>query len=96
MLAQSAAITAGSSKGRPPHLGLVAPLLARAGLSRVPVIVEIPGDRLLASHGSPNMNVDIFVYAIDRQGKTHDYLVQPVGIEFSKAAAAVARTASWT
>jgi hypothetical protein len=26
------------------------------------------------------MNVDIFVYAIDKQGKTRDYLVQPIGI----------------
>ncbi|HEY3123581.1 MAG TPA: VWA domain-containing protein, partial [Thermoanaerobaculia bacterium] len=89
-LAQSAAITAALPKTDIPTWVLAAPLPARDGLSRVPVIVEIPGDRLLVSHDSPNMNVDIFVYAIDRQGKTHDYLVQPVGIELSKAAAALA------
>ncbi len=89
-LTQSAAITAALPKTDIPTWVLAAPLPERDGLSRVPVIVEIPGDRLLASHDSPNMNVDIFVYAIDRQGKTHDYLVQPIGIELSKAAAALA------
>jgi VWFA-related protein len=89
-LAQSAAITAALPRTDIPTWVLAAPLPARDGLSRVPVIVEIPGDRLLAGHDSPNMNVDIFVYAIDRQGKTHDYLVQPVGIELSKAAATLA------
>ncbi|HLN58905.1 MAG TPA: VWA domain-containing protein, partial [Thermoanaerobaculia bacterium] len=89
-LAQSEAITAALPKTDIPTWVLAAPLPARDGLSRVPVIVEIPGDRLLASHDFPNMNVDIFVYAIDKQGKTHDYLVQPVGIELSKAAAALA------
>ena len=88
-LAQSEAITAALPKTDIPTWVLAAPLPARDGLSRVPVIVEIPGDRLLAKHDSPNMNVDIFVYAIDKQGKTHDYLVQPVGIELSKAAAAL-------
>ena len=89
-LAQSEAITAALPKTDIPTWVLAAPLPARDGLSRVPVIVEIPGDRLLAKHDSPNMNVDIFVYAIDKQGRTHDYLVQPVGIELSKAAAALA------
>jgi VWFA-related protein len=88
-LAQSVAITAALPKTDIPTWVLAAPLPARDGLSRVPVIVEIPGDRLLARHDSPNMNVDIFVYAIDKRGKTHDYLVQPVGIELSKAAAAL-------
>lgn len=90
-LAQSTAITAALPKTDIPTWVLAAPLPARDGRSRVPVIVEIPGDRLLAKHDSPNMNVDIFVYAIDRQGKTHDYLVQPVGIELSKAAANLAK-----
>ncbi len=89
-LAQSAAITAALPRTDIPTWVLAAPLPARDGLSRVPVIVEIPGDRLLANHDSPSMNVDIFVYAIDRQGRTHDYLVQPIGIELSKAAAALA------
>jgi len=89
-LAQSEAITAALPKTDIPTWVLAAPLPARDGLSRVPVIVEIPGDRLLAKHDSPNMNVDIFVYAIDKRGRTHDYLVQPVGIELSKAAATLA------
>jgi VWFA-related protein len=90
-LAQSSAITAALPKTDIPTWVLAAPLPARDGRSRVPVIVEIPGDRLLAKHDSPSMNVDIFVYAIDKQGKTHDYLVQPVGIELSKAASNLAK-----
>jgi VWFA-related protein len=90
-LAQSAAITAALPKTDIPTWVLAAPLPARDGISRVPVIVEIPGDRLLAKHDAPSMNVDIFVYAIDKKGRTHDYLMQPVGIELSKAASNLAK-----
>ena len=55
------------------------------------MIVEVPGDRLLKNHEGPKMNVDIFVYAIDKKGQTRDYLVQPVGIDLSKAEATLAR-----
>jgi VWFA-related protein len=90
-LAQSAAITAALPKTDIPAWVLATPLPVSDGISRVPVIVEVPGDRLIRNHDSPKMNVDIFVYAIDRQGQTRDYLVQPIGIELSKAEATLAK-----
>jgi len=90
-LAQSAAVTAALPKTEIPAWVLAAPLPLVEGISRVPVIVEVPGDRLLKSHEGPKMNVDIFVYAIDKQGQTRDYLVQPIGIDLSRAEATLAK-----
>jgi hypothetical protein len=91
LLAQSSAVTAALPKTEIPAWVLAAPLPASEGLARVPVIVEVPGDRLLKSHDGTKMNVDIFVYAIDKQGKTRDYLVQPIGIDLSRAEATLAK-----
>jgi VWFA-related protein len=90
-LAQSAAVTAALPRTDIPAWVLAAPLPVAGGVSRVPVIVEVPGDRLLATHEGSKMDVDIFVYAIDKQGQTRDYLVQPIGIDLTRAEAAVAR-----
>ena len=90
-LAQSAAVTAALPKTEIPAWVLAAPLPASEGIARVPVIVEVPGDRLLKNHSGSKMNVDIFVYAIDKQGQTRDYLVQPIGIDLSKAEATLAK-----
>ncbi len=90
-LAQSAAVTAALPKTEIPAWVLAAPLPASEGISRVPVIVEIPGDRLLKGHDGSKMNVDIFVYAIDKQGQTRDYLTQPIGIDLSRAEATLAK-----
>jgi VWFA-related protein len=90
-LAQSAAVTAALPKTEIPAWVLAAPLPVSEGISRVPVIVEVPGDRLLKGHDGPKMNVDIFVYAIDKQGQTRDYLVQPIGIDLSRAEATLAK-----
>jgi hypothetical protein len=91
MLAQSAAVTAALPKTEIPAWVLAAPLPANEGVARVPVIVEVPGDRLLKSHDGSKMNVDIFVYAIDKQGQTRDYLMQPIGIDLSRAETTLAK-----
>ncbi len=91
-LAMASAIAAAVPKTDIPAWVLAAPFPAGDALARVPVIVEVPGDRLLAKHDAPALNVDIFVYAIDRQGQTRDYLVQPIAIDLSKAQAALAKS----
>lgn len=90
-LAQSAAVTAALPKTDVPAWVLAAPLPAAEGIARVPVIVEVPGDRLLKGHEGPKMDVDIFVYAIDKQGQTRDYLFQPIGIDLSRTEATLAK-----
>lgn len=92
-LAQAAAVTAALPKTDIPAWVLAAPLPMVEGLSRVPVIVEVPGDRLLASKDkdASKMNVDIFVYAIDKQGQTRDYLFQPLGLDLTRTEAMLAK-----
>lgn len=63
-----------------------------SGLSRVPVIVEIPGDRLLARHDQPLLNLDVFLYAVDRSGKTVDSLKQVIGVDLAKARESLQRS----
>ncbi|MEO8432319.1 MAG: VWA domain-containing protein [Acidobacteriota bacterium] len=62
------------------------------GMARVPVIVEIPGDRLLEKHKDVSMNLDVFVYAVDSKGATADYLYQPIGIDLTKVRDALRKT----
>lgn len=62
------------------------------GTARVPVIVEIPGDRLLEKHKDASMNLDVFVYAVDSKGATADYLYQPIGIDLTKVRDALRKT----
>jgi VWFA-related protein len=57
---------------------------APKGLARVPVVVEIPGDRLLARREGDAMNVEVTVYAIDEKGITRDFLYQPVGLDLTR------------
>jgi VWFA-related protein len=90
-LAMASAVSAALPKTDVPAWVLATPLPPAGGRSRVPVVIEVPGDRLLVSHNFPKMTVDLFVYAIDREGQTRDYLVQPVTIDLAKAEGALAR-----
>jgi VWFA-related protein len=84
-LASSSAIAAAVPRTDIPAWMLAAPFPTGSGSERVPVIMEIPGDRLLVGHSAPNMNVDLFIYAIDAKGATRDYLFQTIGLDLSKA-----------
>ncbi len=83
-LVASSAIAAAVPKTDIPAWVLAAPFPAAEGVARVPVIVEIPGDRLLAKHTEPKMTLDLFIYAIDRKGETRDYLFQTLNLEIPK------------
>lgn len=88
-LATSSAIAAAVPKTDIPAWVLAAPFPTGSGTERVPVIVEIPGDRLLAGHTAAQMNVAIFIYAIDSKGATRDYLTQTIGLDLSRAEASL-------
>ncbi|MEO8349292.1 MAG: VWA domain-containing protein [Acidobacteriota bacterium] len=88
-LATSSAIAAAVPKTDIPAWLLAAPFPTGSGAERVPVIVEIPGDRLLVGHTAPKMDVSLFVYAIDGKGNTKDYLFQSIGLDLDKTAAAL-------
>ena len=80
----SSAIAAAVPKTDIPAWVLAAAFPSDGVRSRVPVIVEIPGDRLLSKHSQPVMNVDVFVYAVDRAGTTQDSLYQNIGLDLTK------------
>ncbi|HEY6066426.1 MAG TPA: VWA domain-containing protein [Thermoanaerobaculia bacterium] len=90
-LASSSAIAAAVPRTDIPAWLLAAPFPTGSASQRVPIIVEIPGDRLLVDHTAPKMNVDLFIYAIDKRGATRDYLFQTIGLELSKAQDALRR-----
>jgi hypothetical protein len=86
-LVASSAIAAAVPKSDIPAWVLAASFPGQEGLSRVPVIIEIPGDRLLTGQSADRANVDIFAYALDAQGTTRDYLYHAIGIDLTKAEA---------
>jgi len=90
-LAMSSAIAAALPRTDVPAWVLAAPVPTQQGNARVSVVVEVPGDRLLVGHTDPKMDVDLFVYAIDRRGQARDYLYQPLTIDLKVAEAALAR-----
>jgi VWFA-related protein len=55
----------------------------------VPVVVEVDGATLLAGPQPATLPVEIYVYALDEVGAVHDFLSQTVGLDLTKAGAAV-------
>ncbi|MFN2385515.1 MAG: VWA domain-containing protein [Thermoanaerobaculia bacterium] len=91
-LAASSAIAAAVPKTDVPAWVLAASFPGSQGLSRVPVIVEIPGDRLLKGHQGNRASVDVYAYAMDGQGTTRDYLFHTIGLDLTKAEAMLRRS----
>ncbi|HKR66507.1 MAG TPA: VWA domain-containing protein [Thermoanaerobaculia bacterium] len=55
------------------------------GKSRVPVVVEIPGEKLLGGLTSGAANANLYVYAFDPEAKVADFLQQRVSLDLAKA-----------
>jgi VWFA-related protein len=55
------------------------------GKSRVPVVVEIAGSDLLKQISGKSANLELFVYAFDRNSEVADYLQERVSLDLSKA-----------
>lgn len=83
-LIMTSAIASASPKTDLPAWVVAAPFPNGGGPARVPIVVEVPGDRLLAKHERDVMNVEVSVYAIDSSGTTRDFLHQPVGLDLKK------------
>jgi VWFA-related protein len=50
----------------------------------VPVLVEIPGDRLLAGTEGARADAEIYVYVSDSENRLHDFFAQRIGIDLSQ------------
>lgn len=55
------------------------------GKSRVPVLVEIPGSKLLAGISGKSTVANLYVYAFDKNAKVIDYLQQRIALDLEKA-----------
>lgn len=55
------------------------------GKARVPVVVELEGTQLLKSLSGKSANVEVFVYAFDKDSEVSDYLQQPIALDLTKA-----------
>lgn len=59
------------------------PLRTGGEINPVAVVVEVPGDRLLAP-GAQRLGIEIYGYAIDGQGSSRDFFAQSVDLDPSK------------
>jgi hypothetical protein len=55
------------------------------GKSRVPVLVEIPGTKLLAGSNGKSTVANLYVYAFDNNAKVVDFLQQRIALDLEKA-----------
>jgi VWFA-related protein len=63
---------------------LAAPFRATPKLAYVPVVLELQGNRLLAEHTGDVLDLEIYTYASDAQGKMRDFFTQSVKLDLSK------------
>lgn len=67
----------------PPRL-LAAPVPGSGDLASVPVLVEIPGDRLLAGESGSQISVEIYVYAHDSENHVRDFFAQTISVDLTR------------
>jgi VWFA-related protein len=60
---------------------LVAPFRSSEKMSYVPVIIEVPGRKLLEGHSAGSLNVEFYAYVNDRLGSMLDYFSEVVTLE---------------
>jgi VWFA-related protein len=57
------------------------------GKARVSVVVEVDGTSLLAGTSGGTLPVEIYVYALDKQGAVHGYMAQTIELDLAKVGA---------
>jgi VWFA-related protein len=60
---------------------LASPVPDAQGFARVPVLIEVPGVELLLSQSTPQLPMEIYVYAYDGEGRLRDYFTQGISID---------------
>lgn len=63
---------------------LVAPFRSSEKMSYVPVIIEVPGRRLLEGHTGDRLNVEFYGYVNDHLGTMLDYFSEVVSLEIGR------------
>ncbi|HEX2120989.1 MAG TPA: VWA domain-containing protein, partial [Thermoanaerobaculia bacterium] len=60
------------------------PLPGPGGKARVPVVVEIPGDRLLEGISSDKANANLYLYAFDEKNQVVDFMQQSISLDLAQ------------
>jgi VWFA-related protein len=91
-LTEAARLVAGDEERNELGVRAVAVPLHAAGPETTPVavVVEIPGETLLAT-GASRLGVDVFGYALSETGSESDFFAQAVGLDRAKAGARLAQ-----
>ncbi|HWM91986.1 MAG TPA: VWA domain-containing protein [Thermoanaerobaculia bacterium] len=66
---------------------LVAPFRSSEKMAYVPVIIEVPGRKLLDGHASERLNVEFYGYVSDRRGSMIDYFSEVVSMDIGRGRA---------
>ncbi|HYN20858.1 MAG TPA: VWA domain-containing protein [Thermoanaerobaculia bacterium] len=63
---------------------LVAPFRSNEKMSYIPVIIEVPGRKLLEGHEGDKLNVEFYAYVNDRLGTMLDYFSEVVSMNLGR------------
>jgi VWFA-related protein len=69
---------------------LISSFRESAGKAYVPVIVEVPGQRLIAASRGDHVNIEIYAYVSDQHGEMQDFFTQKVAVDLKKGKDALA------
>lgn len=83
LLASSGIVNAAPKRDLDLNL-LVAPFRSSEKMSYVPVIIEVPGRKLLDGHGGDRLNVEFYGYVNDLKGTMLDYFSEVVSMEIGR------------
>jgi hypothetical protein len=71
---------------------LAAPFKVEGSKAYVPVLIEIDGSSLIANGTGNVLPAEVYVYALDDQGKVVDFFTQTVGLDLAKVGETVRKT----
>ena len=71
---------------------LAAPFRANESQAYVPVIIEIGGRGLLAGHKEDKLDLELYTYVADKEGKIRDFFTQSVSLDIKNGREALERT----
>jgi hypothetical protein len=65
-------------------LDVLAMALNEEPISRVPVLLEVPGSELVREAGAERLTLGIYVYAVDEQGRLADFFSRSVALDLAR------------
>jgi hypothetical protein len=65
-------------------LDVLAMALNEEPISRVPVLLEVPGRELVREAGAERLTLGIYVYAVDEQGRLADFFSRSVALDLAR------------